>query len=231
MLREGDELVVAACAGHANRARAQRLPVKGSTSGEVLQRGRAQRVTDVAAEMRISPEGFGVTDAHTALLVPMMHRGTAIGVLVAFDHGRDAEEFSAEDETLLRSFAQSAANAVAIRRSVEADRLRSTIAAADAERAPVGARAPRRDAAGTRRTARFARLDSADAAMRTPRTLRSAKRSRTSSCEIANLRAIISDLRPSLLDDLGLLPAIEALLERRRDDTLADRSRTPPPAP
>ena len=35
--------------------------------------------------------------------------------------------------------------------------------------------------------------------------------------EIGNLRAIISDLRPSLLDDLGLLPAIEALLDRRRD--------------
>jgi signal transduction histidine kinase len=35
--------------------------------------------------------------------------------------------------------------------------------------------------------------------------------------EIANLRGIITDLRPSMLDDLGLLPAIEALLDRRRD--------------
>ena len=35
--------------------------------------------------------------------------------------------------------------------------------------------------------------------------------------EIGNLRGIISDLRPSLLDDLGLLPAIEALLDRRRE--------------
>ena len=35
--------------------------------------------------------------------------------------------------------------------------------------------------------------------------------------EIDNLRGIISDLRPSLLDDLGLLAAIEALLDRRRD--------------
>ena len=35
--------------------------------------------------------------------------------------------------------------------------------------------------------------------------------------EISNLRAIISDLRPSSLDDLGLGPAIEALLERRSD--------------
>jgi len=35
--------------------------------------------------------------------------------------------------------------------------------------------------------------------------------------EIANLRGIITDLRPSMLDDLGLVPAIDALLDRRRD--------------
>jgi signal transduction histidine kinase len=35
--------------------------------------------------------------------------------------------------------------------------------------------------------------------------------------EIANLRSIISDLRPSLLDDLGLAPAIEAMVNRRRE--------------
>lgn len=35
--------------------------------------------------------------------------------------------------------------------------------------------------------------------------------------EIGNLRGIISDLRPALLDDLGLVPAVEALLDRRRD--------------
>jgi signal transduction histidine kinase len=38
--------------------------------------------------------------------------------------------------------------------------------------------------------------------------------------ELENLRAIITDLRPSLLDDIGLLPAIEALVERRRQDGL-----------
>jgi two-component system, NarL family, sensor histidine kinase DevS len=38
--------------------------------------------------------------------------------------------------------------------------------------------------------------------------------------EIANLRAIIADLRPSLLDDVGLHAALEALLDRRRDDGL-----------
>jgi signal transduction histidine kinase len=39
--------------------------------------------------------------------------------------------------------------------------------------------------------------------------------------EIENLRGIISDLRPSLLDDIGLLPAVEALVDRRGEGGLA----------
>lgn len=38
--------------------------------------------------------------------------------------------------------------------------------------------------------------------------------------EIDKLRGIISDLRPSVLDDLGLSAAVEALLDRRREDGL-----------
>ena len=79
MLREGDVLVVAACAGHARAARGRRLPIAGSSSGQVLDRGRPRRVTDVASELRIDPEEFGVRDAHTALLVPMVHHGVGTG--------------------------------------------------------------------------------------------------------------------------------------------------------
>ena len=49
--------------------------------------------------------------------------------------------------------------------------------------------------------------------------------------EIENLRAIISDLRPSLLDDLGLLPAIEALIDRRREGGLEITSELALPDP
>ena len=37
---------------------------------------------------------------------------------------------------------------------------------------------------------------------------------------IAGLRTIIADLRPAALDEIGLKPAIEALLERRREGQL-----------
>jgi signal transduction histidine kinase len=219
MLREGDELLVAASAGHAPDSRGKRLPVLRSTAGHLLERGRTQRITDVAAELQIDPAEFGVPDAHTALLVPMLHRGTGIGLIAAFDHGPQGDEFTAEDERSLRAFAQSAANAVAIKRSVEADRLRSAIAAADSERARWARELHDEtlQALGGLRVMLASTVGRGDANAK-DETMRQAIEDIELS--IANLREIISDLRPSLLDDLGLLPAIEALLERRHTPTL-----------
>src|SRR5205823_7918413 len=164
------------------------------------------------------------------LLVPMMHRESAIGLLVAFDHGSGSEEFSAEDETLLRSFAQSAANAVAIKRSVETDRLRSTIAAADAERARWARELHDQtlQALGGLRVLLASTAGRGDAGTRDAAIRQAVE---DVELEIANLREIIADLRPSLLDDLGLLPAIEALLDRSRADTLVIESDLRLPGP
>jgi signal transduction histidine kinase len=200
-------------------ARGHRLPISGSTSGQVLVRGRPERIADVSSHLRITPDQLGVPDAHTALLVPMLHRATAVGVLAAFDRGSEGAPFTAELEQLLRTFASSAANAVTIHRSVEADRLRATIMAADAERG---------------RWARELHDQTLQALGGLRVLLASAlRRGDTGSWELAmrqaiedieleidNLRAIITDLRPSLLDDIGLLPAIEALVDRRRQDGL-----------
>ncbi len=134
MLREGEELVVRASAGHTENVRDVRLPIAESTSGQVLQRGRPERITDVSARLRVAPQEFGVPDAQTALLVPMLYRGDAVGILAAFDHGADQAAFSEDDEQMLRTFAASAATAVALAQSVQSDRLRSSLAAADTER-------------------------------------------------------------------------------------------------
>ena len=224
MLREGDELVVAAGAGHATRAQGRRLPVAGSTSGQVLERGRPERIADLRRHLRIAAEELGVAEASTALLVPMLHHGTGIGVLAAFDRGTDGEEFTAADEQLLRTFAASAANAVALNRSVTADRLRSAIVAADSERGRWARELHDEtlQALGGLRVLLASALRRDDSGV-TEQAMRQAIEDIEQ--EIDNLRAIISDLRPSLLDDLGLLPAIEALLERRRQSGLKIETR------
>jgi GAF domain-containing protein len=98
MIQEGDELVIAASAGHGAQARGRRLPIAASSAGRVLERGTAQRVDDVTLGLRIAPADFGVPDARRGLTVPLQHRGAGIGVLVAFDRGPDQAPFTEEDE-------------------------------------------------------------------------------------------------------------------------------------
>jgi signal transduction histidine kinase len=216
MLREGDDLVVAASAGHARAEHGHRLPVARSTSGRILERGRPERIADVGARLRVGPEELGVREARTALLVPVLHRGTGLGVLAAFDRGPDREPFTEDDEQLLRSFANSAANAVALNRSVEADRLRSAIAGADAERKRWARELHDQtlQSLGGLRVSLASSLIGGDASAKEERIRQAIE---DIELEISNLRRIISDLRPSLLDDLGLVPAIEAMLERWRE--------------
>lgn len=216
MLREDDELVVAATAGHATEARGHRVPIARSVSGQVFKRGRAERITDIASRLKTAPGELGIRDARCALMVPMLHRGNALGVLAAFDRGPNRDGFTAEDEQLLRTFAASAANAVAINRSVEADRLRSAIAAAEAERSRWARELHDQtlQALGALRVMLASTLGRGDATTREGAIRQAVE---DIEVEIGNLRGIITDLRPSMLDDLGLLPAIEALLNRRRD--------------
>jgi signal transduction histidine kinase len=218
MLRDGEELVVQASAGHVEEMQGVRLSIAESTSGQVLERRRAERITDVASQLRIAPREFGVADPHTALLVPMVYRGDAVGILAAFDHGQDDEVFTEDDEQMLRTFAASAATAVALAQSVQTDRLRSSLAAADAER---------------RRWARELHDETLQGLGGLRLLLSSALRrgdpERSQQAmgeavehierEIENLRAIITDLRPAALDELGLRTAIEALLDRHREQS------------
>jgi signal transduction histidine kinase len=216
MLREGEELVVRASAGHAENVRDVRLPIAGSTSGQVLQRGRPERIADVSSRLRIAPQEFGVPDAQTALLVPMLYRGEALGILAAFDHGADQAAFSEDDEQMLRTFAASAATAVALAQSVASDRLRSSLAAADTERRRWARELHDETLQGLGGLQLLLSsalidddLDLAQGAMR--EAVEHIER------EIENLRSIITELRPAALDELGLKTALEALLDRHRE--------------
>jgi signal transduction histidine kinase len=220
MLREGEELVVHASAGHARDAYGARLPIADSTSGQVLERGRPERITDVDARLRIAPSEFGVSDAKTALLVPMIYRSEAMGVLAAFDRDEHEGEngFGEEDEQMLRTFAASAATAVAMAQSVQDDRLRSSLAAADAERRR-WARELHDETLQSLGGLRVL-LSSALRADDTQRA-RGAMRQAVEQIEheIANLRTIIAELRPAALDELGLRIAIESLIDRHREQS------------
>ena len=218
MLREGERLVVQASAGRVSDRRGARLHIADSTWGRVLENREPERIMDVGSRLAMAAGELGVGEASTALLVPMLYRGTPVGVLGAFDKGDSASAFSEEDAQMLRVFATSAATAVALAQSVQADRLRSSQDAADAER---------------RRWARELHdetlqglgglrvLLSAALKRQDPDSAQEAMREAVGRLEqdIENLRAIITDLRPAALDELGLSAAIEALLDRHREQS------------
>jgi signal transduction histidine kinase len=213
LLPEGDDLVVAAAAGHVTVSSRARMPVARSTAGQVLATKRSHRTNDVPGDLRVPPEQLGVEHASTALLVPLLYRGTGLGVLVAFDRlGGDAA-FTRDDEQLLEAFATQAAIAVATAKTVESDRMRRSLAAAESER---------------RRWARelhdetlqalgglkvllsgATRLEDADA-------MRDAMRDAITQLtgDIEGLRGLIAELRPAALDQLGLAPALCSLAKR-----------------
>ena len=134
LLREGDDLVVAAAAGEGTTEEGNRLPIGGSTAGDVLDQLRARRVEDLERGLRLPVQRLGVPSAQSALYVPLVYRGRGLGVLTAFDRLRGGPQFTDDDEELLKAFAASAATAVATAQSVETDRVRRSMEASEAER-------------------------------------------------------------------------------------------------
>jgi signal transduction histidine kinase len=219
LLRDGSDLVVAAAAGHVSQVLGRRIPIATSTAGAVLERRIGERISDAKRHLRMDPELLGVPAARTALIVPIVHAGDALGALSAFDRGASGGPFTDADERLMRTFAASAANAVAVSRSVRADRLRAAVEAADAERA----RWARELHDQTLQALAGLRVGLSGALRRDDPTVYrevTGQAIEDIDAEIANLRAIIADLRPSTLDSLGLAAALAALVDRRREDGL-----------
>ena len=131
MLRDGSELVVAASSGYADPPGGRRVPVSGPFWGEVIESRSPLRIGDTGSRIHLVPADPGFPSARTALLVPMLHLRTAIGVLAAFDRGSERAPFTERDEKLLQNFAATSANAMAIAKSIDPDRPPTSPAARD----------------------------------------------------------------------------------------------------
>jgi signal transduction histidine kinase len=217
MLRDGPDLVVSASAGDVEDIRGVRVPISESTSGRIFESMRPERIANVSQKLRIAPEkAFGVPDAQSALLVPLIYRNEPVGLLAAFDRSGESSGFTEEDEQLLETFAASAATAVAMAQSAQSDRLRSALAAADAERRRWGRELHDETLQGLGGlrlllSSALRREEPAQLAQAASEAILHIER------EIKNLRSIISELRPAALDELGLRAAVETLVEHHHE--------------
>jgi signal transduction histidine kinase len=211
LLEENGELYVATSAGQAYASGdGLRIPLKDTLPGDVLAARQPQRIADVHNTVRLAM-GELEAAAHTALLVPLVFRGRSSGLLVAFDRLNDDPQFDAEDERLLSAFAASAATAVATAQSVEAQRLRDSIQAAERERVRWARELHDETLQGLAGLKML--LTSVEHAPEVDITKLSLAHIDD---EIEKLQAIITDLRPAALDEIGLGPAVTTMVNRAK---------------
>jgi signal transduction histidine kinase len=215
---QGGQMVVTAGAGDLpDGLIGQRVDMLDSVAGAALRTLKTLRLEDDANRMRFERHGLGRLGfkASAGLIVPLLFRGTGHGVLIAIDRLQDGPAFTAEDQRLLEAFAASAATAVATAETVQTERRRHRLAAAEQERARWARELHDEtlQSLAALRVGLSTQLRSAQAGPMAD-TVRDAVADLER--EIVNLRALITDLRPAALDDVGAGAAIEDLAERAR---------------
>jgi signal transduction histidine kinase len=215
-LVQGQELVIVASAGELPEdLLGRRLALENSLAGHAMRTGCAQRLEDELNRVRFEEHGLGSigVGAQGGLVVPLVFRGRTHGVLFALDRLQDGPSFSAEDERLLEAFATSAATSVATAQSVADEQHRQRLAAAEGERQR-WARELHDETLQSMSALRIG-LSAAERSER-PETMKAALKQAVEQLEdgIYNLRALITDLRPAALDELGIQAAVEALVDR-----------------
>jgi signal transduction histidine kinase len=212
LLLEGPTLRVCGTAGEAPpEAIGAKIPLEDArAAAEVLRGGAVVQVE----RRRLTPFARLGIDATTAMLAPLRFRGRNVGVLVAFAEGR-AADFSRDDELLLASFATSAGSAIAATLALEDEKLRLSIRDSEQERRR-WARELHDETLQELSALRVLQdsaleVDDVDA-------MRDAlhRASDQVAQVIDGLQELITELRPTALDELGAAAAIESLVDRLR---------------
>jgi PAS domain S-box-containing protein len=206
LLREGEDLVVAATAGGLDpEVSGLRIPVRDASEGVLVG--------------RVTGAGLGARESGRALLAPLAFRGDPLGLVIALDRVGEPGRFDDEHQRLLEAFAASAATGVATARSMAEERLQNTIEAAEQERSR-WARELHDDTLQALAVLRM-RLSSA-LQEQSPDVLERTGESAVAQIdeEIDKLRTLISELRPAALDAIGLEAALQALAEHHEADGL-----------
>jgi len=187
-----------------------------SKSAKVLERRRSERVDRVADDPEADRELVERLGVESAIFVPLLAANRALGLVVAADKLGDDPRFDDEDLRLVENFARRAAVAVELSERVARDALRRVVRAQEQER---------------RRLARELHDETGQALASILLGLRSAEDASDLAAQreaVARLRELVVttlhdvrrlavELRPTALDDFGLVPALGRLAESFRE--------------
>jgi signal transduction histidine kinase len=190
------------------------LPLQ-SKAGAVFERGHSERVDAVIDDpevVQVVTRRFGAT---TGLYVPLITGGRSIGIAFAHDRrGRDPR-FTSADLRLAEHFAQRAAVAVDLSRRVQRDSLRRMIEGQEAERRRLAREL--HDETGQALTSVLLGLKNVEQAEDVPTAV--AQLRDLVVATLQDVRRLAVELRPQALDDFGLVPALERLVDTFREAT------------
>jgi signal transduction histidine kinase len=208
-LPSGERLRIAAADGAgADTLAAVSMLEADSKTARVMERGISERIDSLLEDPEVNQEIARRLGASTGLYVPLRARERTIGVLIAHDKVGPDRRFTSADLRLAEQFALRASIAVDLSRRVVRDSLRRVVAGQEVER---------------RRLARELHDETGQALTSILLGLRALEEA-NNDVEVDNLRELVVatlqdvrrlavQLRPKALDDFGLVPALERLVQ------------------
>ena len=218
-LPQGDAMTVAAAEGEGTYGVVgTRLEFGGSKAGRVLQRGRSERVDSVLEDPEVDQQAARQLGVRSALYVPLIARGRAIGVVIAHDKSGSNPGFTDDDLRLTESLADRAAVAVDLSERVGRDALARVVQAQELERKRLAREL--HDETGQALTSILLGLKPLEQSASTDedRAAVASLRELVVST-LQDVRRLAVELRPTALDDFGLATAVERLAGTFREHT------------
>jgi signal transduction histidine kinase len=207
------ELQFAAVAGDAGTISVgQTIPIATSKSGRVYERGQSERSDAVLDDPEVDPDvirGFG---ARTGVWVPLVAHGRTIGLIAVHDKlGPDAR-FNDNDVRLAETFASRAAVAVDLSQRIARDSFRRIVDAQEVERRRLAREL--HDETGQALSSILLGLKSLDDRVGDTDARQAVSDVRELVVStLHDVRRLAVELRPKVLDDFGLVAALERLTE------------------
>src|SRR4051794_5479301 len=189
------------------------MPRATSKSGRVLDRGRSERSESVLDDPEVNEitRRFG---ARTGLWVPLIARSRPIGLLAAHDKETPDGRFTENDLRLAETFASRAAVAVDLSQRIARDALRRVVEAQELERRRLAREL--HDETGQALTSILLGLGAIEERVGEEAV---AELRELVVATLQDVRRLAVGLRPRLLDDFGLVPALARVLETFGEQT------------
>lgn len=215
----GEELRFAAVAGKGTQdLLGTTISRAESKSGAVLERRRSERIDSVIDDPEVHQEVSRKLAARTGMWVPLIVRDRAIGVLEIHDKEGPEARFSHDDFRLAETFAARAAVAVELSQRMARDALRRVVQAQELERRRLAREL--HDETGQALTSILLGLKPLEEALANhpARSALAELREHVVSA-LQDVRRLAVELRPAVLDDFGLVPALERLTDAFAEQT------------